>query len=658
MRVDTPLGKDVLVLRGFTGSEAVSEPFAFTLELISTKEDIDPKKLLRKAAVLKWKTPKDTGRIVHGLIRSFRKVGRRDDLHLYSAEVVPWLWFLTLSQESRIHQGKSVIEIIELVFKDLGFSDFSIKTKASYPKREYCVQYRESHFNFVSRLMEEEGIFYYFEHTADKHTLVLADGNSALPEIMEGGGAFIQQNAADLEDVVTSLEVEDNVFSGKITLRSYDFLQPKLSLEASIGEGESEQYDYPGTYLSVEEGNRYARIRLEAEEATQKVITGGGNCRTFVPGHKAELKERGKGTAHKLMLLQVNHTMQGNAVRAWEQNEQLEYRNMFSGIPIDTPYRPPRRAPKSLVRGTQTALVCTTKGEEIWSEKYGRIKVQFYWDRKGAKDEKSSCWIRVATPWAGTGWGAVSIPRMGQEVVVDFLEGDPDRPLIIGSVYNDDHMPPYQLPANVTQSGIKSRSSKDGEGANFNEIRMEDKKGSEMLYIHAEKDKQEEVENDNTENVGNDESVAVGNDRERSVGGNETITIDGNRTESVGGNETISIEKNRTHEVTGNDSLSVDENRTVKVTKNDTTSVTKNASLAIGENWTVTVTKDHKETVDKNYTLKAKEVMIEGTDQVEIKSGSASILLKKNGDITIKGGKINIKGSGDVIVKGSKIGEN
>jgi type VI secretion system secreted protein VgrG len=310
------------------------------------------------------------------------------------------------------------------------------------------------------------------------------------------------------------------------------------------------------------------------------------------------------------------------------------------------------------VHGTQTALVVVASGEEIWSDSYGRVKVQFYWDRKGKKDETSSCWVRVATPWAGKGWGAVHLPRKGQEVVVDFLEGDPDRPIIIGSVYNAEQMPPYTLPANVTQSGVKSRSSKDGGTANFNEIRMEDKKDSELLYIHAEKDKSVVVENDRTESVGANETITIGENRSESVGDDETISIGSNRSESVGKDESVSIGKKRAHSIGTNDSLDVGGNRTVNVSGNHTTKVDKNTSLTVGDSLTVSVAKDHKEETKKNYSLKAEKIFIEGTNEIEIKSGSASIILKKNGDIQIKGAKINVKGSGDVVIKGSKIGEN
>jgi type VI secretion system secreted protein VgrG len=298
-------------------------------------------------------------------------------------------------------------------------------------------------------------------------------------------------------------------------------------------------------------------------------------------------------------------------------------------------------------------------GEEIYTDEHGRVKVQFHWDRNGKKDENSSCWIRVSQPWAGKNWGAVAIPRIGQEVIVDFLEGDPDRPIITGRVYNAKQIPPYALPGNKTQTGIKSRSSMGGDGATFNEIRMEDKKGEEVLYLHAEKDKQVVVENDRFENVGHDESVKIGNDRAETVGNNEGISVGSNQTLSVGEDRSVSVGANMSLSVSRNNTNDVGSDDTESIGKNKTTSVGKNHSLTIGDNYTVKVGKNHTEDVGKAFALKVKDgILIDSKKEIVIKSGSASITLKKNGDIEIKGKKISVKGSGDVVIKGSKITEN
>src|SRR5256884_284142 len=557
MKVDTALGADVLLLDGFAGDEGVSTPFFYTLDLLSEDASIDAKKLLRSAVVVTLELADGGPRIIHGLIRRFVQLGRSEDkLTTYRAEVVPWLWCLSLSSECKIFQDLSVLDIIEKVFKAQGYNDFQIKCTKSYPKREYCVQYRETHLNFVSRLMEEEGIFYFFEHSKDKHVLTLADANSAVKPCPGQATArmAMQADAWQEADVVTVFEREHAVQSDKVTLRDYDYLQPSLQLENS-GAGEA---DAP------------------------------------------------------------------------------HYHNSFVAMPHGVPFHPPRTSPKPLVWGSQSALVVGKSGEEIWVDKHGRVKVQFHWDRNGKKDESSSCWVRVSSAWSGKNWGVVHIPRIGQEVIVDFLEGDPDRPIITGRVYNADQTPPYALPGDQTQSGIKSRSSKAGGTDNFNEIRFEDKKGSEVLFIHAEKDEQVEVENDRSDSVGHDETVSIGNDRTESVKNNESITIDKNRTESVGGDESVSI--------SGNRSLTVSKDETIDVTGNRSDSVAKSENVSIADNRSHSVGKDDELSVGKNLTITA-------GDNIMLTSGDASITLKKNGDIKIEGKNITIQGSGKIAVK-------
>ena len=341
------------------------------------------------------------------------------------------------------------------------------------------------------------------------------------------------------------------------------------------------------------------------------------------------------------------------------ESDEFRYRNFFVAIPHSVPFRPLRTTPKPVVQGSQTALVVGKSGEEIWVDSHGRVKVQFYWDRNGKKDENSSCWVRVASTWAGKNWGFIQIPRIGQEVIVDFIEGDPDRPIITGRVYNAEQTPPYALPGNQTQSGVKTRSSKGGSGENFNEIRFEDKKGSEQVVIHAEKDMQVDVENDRSESVGHDETITIGD--------NQSVSIGKDRTESVGGNESVKIEKNRTENVDGshaetitkNMTLSVKENRDVTVGKDLTEEMKGSLSLKVGKDSAVTVGKNHGLKVDKAITIKAGDsITIESDKEVLIKTGQASIQMKKNGDIVIKGGKIQVKGSKDLVLKGSKIAAN
>ena len=670
MRVDSALGEDALLLEGFSGTEGVSTPFGYTLDLLSENASIAPADVLRKPAWVTIKTPDGGERIIHGLVRSLAQLGRSEELTSYRAEVVPWLWFLSLSSDCKIFQNLSVPEIVEQVFKGLGYADFQLKLVKSHPKRPFCVQYRETHLNFVSRLLEEEGIFYFFEHSKSKHMLTLADDNSAVKPCP---GQAKARMAADVgrwqeEDVVTSWEQEAAVHTGKVTLRDYDFQQPSLNLESSVAGAQPEEwYHYPGNYVALDEGERYARLQLEAEEAREQIVRGAGNCRTFQSGYRFELKEHYRKDANQpYMLLELRHAGRAGDYRSWE-SAPFDYRNDFLAIPYSVPYRPLRVTPKPRIWGTQTALVVGKSGEEIWTDKDGRVKLQFYWDRLGKKDENSSCWVRVSSLWAGKNWGAIHIPRLGQEVVVGFLEGDPDFPVVIGRLYNSEQVPPYGLPGNQTQSGIKSRSYKGGGTDNFNEIRFEDKKGGEELYIHAEKDKRVMVEHDRTESVGRNENITIGNDRTEGVGKNENITIGANRTESVGKDESVSVTKNQ--------SLEVGENRSRSVGKDESVSVSKNQTLDIGQNRTETVAKNEEVSVGENRTHNVakndaltvgKKLLIDVGDEITIKTGDASITMKKNGDIQIKGkeikvvgsGKIGIKADSEVNIKGSKVTNN
>src|SRR6266480_1952895 len=662
IRIKTVLGDDVLLMQGFAGQEGVSTPFSYTLDLRSENASIDPAKVLKSAACISLQLADNSLRPIHGLISRFTQLERADDLVAYRAQLVPWLWFLALSSDCKIFQNLSVLEIVEQVFKAQGYSDFEIKCTKSYPKREFCVQYRETHLNFVSRLMEEEGIFYFFTHTNDKHMLVLADVPSAVKPcpVQAAARMAVQAGEWQQQDVVLAFQQEHAFQTGKVTLRDYDYLQPSLQLESSVsGKVGPEVYDYPGSFAKLDEGERYARLLLEGREAMQHVSRGEGTCRTFQSGFRCDLKEHYRSDANQTyQLLHVQHSAQTGDYRSGDAGH-FDYHNSFVAIPHATPFRPPRVTPEPVVQGSQTALVVGKSGEEIWVDKHGRVKVQFYWDRNGKKNEDSSCWVRVATSWAGKNWGFVQIPRIGQEVIIDFLEGDPDRPIITGRVYNADQTPPYTLPGNQTQSGVKSRSSKQGGTDNFNEIRFEDNKGSEQIVIHAEKDEQIDVEHD--------ETVTIGNDRTESVGANESITITKNRTESVGGGENITISGSRTESVKKDESVGVDGNRSLTVAKDETIDVTgkrtdsvgKDEDVTIGENRTHDVGKDDKLNVGKNLAIVA-------GDSITIKTGDASITMKKNGDIQIKGknikldgsGKIEVKASGDVNIKGAKVTNN
>ena len=459
----------------------------------------------------------------------------------YYAELRPWLWLLTHASGCQIFQDMSTPEILEKVFQDLGQSDFKKSLKGTYAKREYCVQYRETAFDFVSRLMEEDGIFYFFEHTKDAHKLVLADDASAHADCP--GVAKVRYRGTSTEaheiDVVSEYDIEKNVVTEAFSLEDYFFETPATSLESKAGDGKLARYDYPGGYTKKADGDKLAKVRLGVFEGEEDLAGGAGFCPTFTAGYKFTLADHPRSDANKAYALRsVEH-----------QLTQERYRNRFVAFPATVVYRPPLVTPRPVIAGTQTAKVVGKSGEEIWTDKFGRVKVLFHWDREGKGDEKSSCWLRVTQGWPGKNWGAFFLPRIGQEVVVSFLEGDPDRPLVTGSVYNGEQTVPYALPANQTQSTVKSNSSKGGAG--FNEIRFEDKKDSEELYVHAQKDMKTEVLNDSTTTITQNRTITVSE-------GNETHTVSkGTRTLDIKGDEKHTSQANFVHEVKGDFTLKV-----------------------------------------------------------------------------------------------------
>ena len=635
VRVDTELGPDVLLLLGFNGTEALSKPFTFQLELLSEQDDIAPEALLRTPVVLSVLQHDGTERKIHGLVRSFGQLGQHEKLIAYRAEIVPWFWFLSLSQDCRIFQDMSVLEIVEDIFTGFGYKDFEVRCARSYPKREYCVQYRESHFDFVSRLLEEEGIFYHFEHTEDGHTLVLADSNGVLDPCPGPEEVPMRSGPLSTEDRIASLEREHAVCSGTAALTDYDYLQPPRSLDAELsGSGQGEVFDYqPARYAEQDRGERLARILLEQREAKRHVVFGRGSCRHFQAGFTFELTGHYRADMNcSYVLVQVGHAVRAGTYTTWD-SPRLDHDVSFVAIPTEIPFRPQPVTARPLVHGAQTAEVVGKDDEEIWTDEHGRIKVQFHWDRYGEMDEHSSCWVRVASRWAGKGWGEIHIPRIGQEVVVDFLEGNPDRPLVTGAVYNADHPPPWDLPSDQTRSGMKSRSSKGGGG--WNEISVDDRKGSEEVTIHAQKDMNTAVENDQSTTVGHDQSNSVGNSQSISVGADRSITVGGTRSETVSGDTSLTVgDGDRTQTVaSGRSDEYVKGDRGVKVDGASAHTIKKDTNIQVTDGDLALKTASGKVTVD----------------------GMAGVHLVSPSDVTLKGKNVSAKGDIEVSVDGTKI---
>jgi type VI secretion system secreted protein VgrG len=570
LAVATPLGDDILLLRSFQGQEAISRLFSFELELLSENDAIDYEKIIGQRVDVRVSLADGTQRFWNGFVSRFTQAGRDSNLTVYRATVVPWFWFLDQTTDCRIFQSKTVPTIIQQIFKEYDFHDFVLRLYGNFNEREYCVQYRESDFNFISRLMEEEGIFYFFEHVEGKHVLVLGNDPAAHKECAHQPTARYETNAGGWQDddVVLQWMQEREYRPGVYTSTDYNFETPATSLLSTVnGKGKYEIYDFPGEYDKRADGDSLVRIRLQEQQAAGNVVRGASDCRGFGVGYKFELKEHYREDLNQTYvitaLVHSGHTLQDYKSSAVAGSAEPAYRNTFEAVPISTPVRPPRRTPVPIVQGCQTAVVVGPGGEEIFTDKYGRVKVQFHWDREGKRNESSSCWIRVSHPWAGKGWGGIQIPRIGQEVIVDFIEGDPDRPIITGRVYNAGQMPPWGLPGKAVVSGFKSNSTKGGGG--YNEISLDDTKGNELVHIHGQYDMDSKIEHDDRLTIGNnrtksvsvDESTTIGNNRTEKVGVNEQITIGANRTESVGANEKITVALTRTRNVGINEMVNV-----------------------------------------------------------------------------------------------------
>lgn len=553
--IDTPLGEDVLLLLGFSGRETISNLFCFNLVMESENASITFASIIGQNVTIRLTLADDNVRYWNGIVSRFTQTGYDAGFTQYQMEVVPWLWLLTRNSNCRIFQNMTVPDIAENVFRASGFSDYRFSMTTTYKPHKYCVQYRETDFHFVSRLLEQFGIFYYFEHEKHKHTLVIVDSESMLERCpgQETTKYDASWGGTSSEDVVTSWRMDQELRTGKCSVSDYNFQTPDQSLyvgEATIvdvgGNSRFELYEYPagGTVFDRTDLKSRAEIHMQEEEAGHLVCSGTSDCRAFASGYTFTLEGFPRKDMNDSYLLRdIQHMASARGSYGSGDNAGgFEYSNRFACISQSIPFRPARVTPRPFVQGSQTAVVVGPKDEEIWVDQYGRVKVQFYWDREGKKNEQSSCWIRVSQLWAGNGWGSMWIPRVGQEVVVSFLEGDPDRPLITGRVYNADQMVPYDLPDNQTISAIKSRSTKGGNSENFNEIKFDDKKGQEDLTIHAE------------------------NVMHNSVEGNQYITVGGNRNITTGGVDQHGNNVGDVKElIFGQHHLHVKENQTVKI---------------------------------------------------------------------------------------------
>ncbi|MCC4589586.1 type VI secretion system tip protein VgrG [Xanthomonas campestris pv. cannae] len=644
--IRTPLGEQ-LHFRQLRGSEELSQLFSFDIDLLSEGRDIDPKALLGKTATVEIETEGGGKRYLDGLVTRFGMQGQDHRLYSYHLRLQPWLWVATRRQDFRIFQFKTVPQIVEEVLSRYGYP-MQLKLTRAYRAWDYCVQYGESDFDFVSRLLEHEGAYYYFQHASGQHTLVIADDIVAGHEPLPGAAVIPfyppEKSATADRENIHAWTLGEEIKPGRYYNDDYDFKKPRSDLsnmrQQPPGHAHDayEIYEWPGGYVQHGDGEQYARVRLQEGLTGHSTVRGESRHRSLATGYTFTLENYPRGDQNRQYLItgvtyhlhenprssSFNSAKPGEALKHNEEQGSFQ-KFSLTAQPTSLPYTPARKTPKPRTTGPQTAVVVGPAGEEIWTDEYGRIKVQFHWDRLGAMDENSSCWVRVATSWAGSGFGAISIPRIGHEVVVDFLNGDPDYPLVVGCVYNAANMPPWALPGNATQSGIKTQSSKGGafgdgmkNGAgDANAIRFEDKKGAEQVWLHAQKDQLIEVENDEDHWVGQDrrktidrdETNTIHRDRTETVDRNEKITVHGWRTEEVDGDETITIHSNRTERVDHNETISIGDNRDetvganedIRIGSNRSKTVGRNENASIGRNWSIATGRLKTETVGVGY---------------------------------------------------------
>lgn len=699
IRLTTPLGDNKLLVRSIQGTEEMSGLFSFSLDLVSEEPDLVFDKVVGQNVTVSLKLNEEEDRYFNGFVTEFRYSGADGQFYRYQAAIRPWLWLLTRTSDCRIFQSMKVPDIIKEIFRLNNMVDYRVVLNGTYRLWDYCVQYNETDFDFISRLMEQEGIYYFFTHENGKHVLVLADAIGA-HEKYPGFGDIVYlpdlKQGAVIDKSLNSWTATQSMMPDRYAIQDFDFENPKVNL-LSVNKkpdkhawsiDEPEIFDYPGEYVIREEGERYVKVRLEELQCQRIRKHASGRCRGLAAGHIFDFSDYPRADQNgEYLIVSIEHEMNNHEFGVGELKDQTVYSCDIEVMDSKVPFRSPRKTHKPIVRGPQTAMVVGPEADEIYTDHHGRVKVQFHWDRYGKKDENSSCWVRVSQLWAGTKWGGIHIPRIGQEVVVSFLEGDPDRPLITGSVYNANTQPPYTLPANKTQSGIKSRSTLDGGPDNFNEIRMEDKKGSEELYIQAEKNENILVKNDKSENVGHDETITIGNDRTETVGHDETITVNNNRienvmvdetltvgnnrTRNVGNTETVTIGKFRVHTVGVNEDINIGvaqeviigglqaieigASQTVGIGLSQSIEVGASRSLDVGTDYNMNVGKDRNSQIgDKESVKIGKDWVVDVGDSVTIKCGKAQIIMKKNGNIQLKGQDITFKASGKMGLKASK----
>ena len=667
LAITTQLGADKLLLRSFSITEQMGRLFQMEVEMDSQDSGITFENIVGTSATVQLTMPNGQIRYFNGIVSRFVQE-QQGTVPLYRATLVPWLWLLTRTTDCRIFQNEAVPDIIEAIFKAEGFSDYQLKLSGTYNPCEYCVQYRETDFNFVSRLMEREGIYYFFTHQNGKHILVLADSPSA-HDTFPGYDTLTYRPATarqeEQRESVTDWIIEKEIQPGMYVMNDFNFTTPKAAVTGNANITRTHQYasgevfDYPGGFETADQGEAYAKLRIQELQAQYEILRGQATVRGVATGFKFTLKAHPRSDqARQYLVIGASLNARAGSYASGGSAEADFFSCGFTAIPMAQQFRTPRTTPKPLIRGPQTAIVTGPDGQEINTDQYGRVQVQFYWDRPDQdldeqQNEGTSCFIRVSQIWAGKQWGAIYIPRIGQEVVVEFLEGDPDRPIITGSVYNADQMPPYALPTNQTQSGIQSRSSTGGSASNFNQLLFEDKKGSEQISIQAEKDMLINIKNNRTETVGADHSLTVK--------GKETKEVDGDKTDTFKGalSQTVSNDVTQTFQGAHSVTVSKDVTDTFQgafsqtVTKDVTQTFQGALSITVTNDVTETFNSGHSEETSETYSLQADTVSITGQTKITLTVGGNSITIDSNGIKINSSAMVDIEAQSTLTAKSS-----
>ena len=602
-RIDTPLGEDVLLLQHFSGTESLSRDFAYDATVVSEDHAIDGQKIVGKQISMTYIDEDGRERNFSGFVSRFEysdQVEEPTKLTSYNLTMVPWLWFLKHNMDCQIFQEMTAPDIIKQIFQELGFNDFRQELTESYPVREYCVQYRETDFDFVSRLMEEEGIFYYFEHTKDKHTLVMCDSPSGYFQLDEEDVRYTPIGQTH-ERQLTGWRHVYEFRPGKVAQKDFNFKKPTDALSTDKksrikfeGSSKFEVYQYPGRYDESGKGDRLTKVRMEELESEHDHVVGSGFYLTFSPGGKFNVAKHSRTDEEGKSYALVEVYTEFNSNFGFGIDDDPDFRNEFRCIPSETAFRPLRQTIKPVMDGPQTAII-VTDGQEIVVDEHARVKVQFHWDRYGQKDINSSCWIRVSQVHAGKGWGMIDIPRQHEEVIVSFLDGDPDRPIITGRVYNGDNQPPYGLKGagdNAENKTRRGNTTKSYEDTGYNEMTMDDTAGEEQIRIHAQYNMDTTVENDQTLTVHNDrtkgvdvnESMTIGNDQSLNVGHDRSVEVGDNHSETVGKNQDVTIGMNQKTEVGVNQENSVGADQEISIGGSQSNSIGMQAETVVALN--------------------------------------------------------------------------